>query len=56
VEHVQGTTLGDLRSEPMKKPDLYDDPVLNFELLPLLGLGRVDEVEDQIGVETERAG
>ena len=42
AEHVQGTTLGDLRSEPMKKPDLYVDPVLNFELLPLLGLGRVE--------------
>jgi hypothetical protein len=52
---VERAALCDLGGESMEKPDPHVGAMLDLELVPLLGLGRIDEVEDQSGVEADLA-
>ncbi len=52
-EHAERPLLRDLGSQPLKEPSLDLGAMLGLQLLPLLGLGRIDKVEDRLGVKTE---
>ena len=55
AENVEGAPLADLGGEPLEETGLHVGAVLLLELLPLLGLGGVEEVQHHVGVQAERA-
>ena len=55
AENVECASLGDFRRESLKKPGLHVVAVVLLEFLPFLGLRGVNEIQNYIGIETERA-
>ena len=55
AQHVEGPAPGDLAREPAEEPGLDVGAVVLSELLPLLGLGGQEEVDDVRGEQAERA-